>query len=76
MNAKSRRLFPSSAQQPPRKDIEPSKARKSKGGKDHVGLVRNELALDRKREFLSCMGRSSGCNGRRSMESMPVTKDG
>ena len=31
MNAKSRRLFPGSAQQPSRMNVEPSKARKTKG---------------------------------------------
>ena len=41
-------------------NVEPWKARKPKGGEDHVGLVRDELALDRKRDFLGGWGDQAG----------------
>ena len=69
MNAKSPRLFPGSAQQFSQKNVEPSKDQKLKGGEDRVGFARDESALDRKRDFLGCVEKSSWRNGGRSMES-------
>ena len=65
VNAKSRRLFPGSAQQPSRMNVEPSKGRKTNCEEDHVGFSRDESALDRKRDFLGCVERSRGRNGGR-----------
>ena len=77
MNAKSRHLFPGSAQRPCRMNVEPSKGRGTKGGEDHVGFVRDELVLGCKRDFLRCVGRSSGRNGGRSMGSQcPLRRTG
>ncbi|KIJ98054.1 hypothetical protein K443DRAFT_221344 [Laccaria amethystina LaAM-08-1] len=61
VNAKRRRLFPCSVQQPSGENVEPSKDRKTKEGwKERCWKVRDESALDRKRDFLSCVERSSG----------------
>jgi hypothetical protein len=52
------------------------KTERLRGGEDLVGFVRDELALDLKRDFLGYVKRSSGRNRGRSMvELMPVTKD-
>ena len=51
------------------KDVEPSKDRGTKGGEDHVGFVRDELVLDRKRDFLGCVERLRGRNGGQSIKS-------
>ena len=55
VNTKSRRLFPGSALQPSRMNVEPSKDRSTKEwrglGEDRVGFVRDKSALDRKRDF-------------------------
>ena len=63
VNAKSRSLFPGSAQQPSQKNVESSKDQSLRGGEDRVGFVRNESAPDRKRDFLGCGERSSGRSG-------------
>ena len=55
MNAKSRHLLPGSAEQSSRMNVEPSKARKTKGGENHVGFVRDVLTLGRKPDFLGCV---------------------
>ena len=77
MNARSRRLFPGSAQQSSWKNVELSKDRKTKGREDHLGFGGDESALDRKRDFLGCVERSSGRDGGRSMGSRcPLRRTG
>jgi len=54
--------------------LNPRKTERLRDGEDHVGFVRDESALDRKRDFLGSVERSSG--GRSMGGRCLFTKDG